>query len=826
MPFDLQSAKPVGAPASMARGFDLTSATPVTEADAAENPLLRFAKVHGSAAVRGVLGLPALAMDLMTMTTNESDNLLPNTTAVQGLLTQPKTEGEKWGAAITQGAVGGVAGPGGLTAPVKLATAGATGAVGAETAAHLLGEGPLQRLLGGVVGGVGGAAMVSRIGRAAPQVEELARQVLKGISPEMLLKAQEFQRQASLNGVAMDLAQALHATGAPANNVNRLRDVLADSQHGTQVQAFLRAQPNQLRNLADTTVAGMPGEVRQGDVAANNLQQAATDRVQQAKDARTVIWETTLEDTKRALQDTARLKIAQAQAPLPGLQINVGQARARLQQLQADLAAAKAGDEAAVAAANKKVEEARALVEKLATFTLPRGRATGNTGRYFELPQRGQSIDFDEIARSTQATRLQAEIPPKVQPAPSLATTNAEKALLQGKLQAGVAEGQLVQGQEALSAAQGELQNISRVPPETGKQVVSNLMRLASSYPDTAQGRAMGELARKLMKADGTPKTDPTQINQVLKEAAAKLKDPDLAAKGVDAGTAKWIGGQINATREAYGAAFEPLRQANAAYRTATAESVNPLRQGLVGDIAGRGAKPDVAAKQDKFMQLLDRGEDPIATGKSNIYQLGKELGKVADGGESFADALKTYVSRKVGEAFPADLPNSPAAEASSISKVYDSLFRSRNQFEGLRQATAASAELMGKDPAKVVRGLENFAQITRALTNTKSPAGLRLRDVYETSSRNPASTGLRFFGIAPFAGPARRIEDFVNRRTFETFDQLLTTPDGADKLIELSKHPVMSAKALAAYASRTAGAQGTGKGLSNLENLPGIIPQ
>ena len=834
MAFDLKTAQPVAAPASMARGFDLASAVPVAEEQASgENPLWHKAKLFASDLVKGPLALPAAVIDSLNragpggpgVPEDAQHQLAPAafSAGLQGSMTQPQTPGEKWQSALTQSGAGALISPAGVAAPLRALAGGVGAGAGAETAASLLGEGPLQRLLGGALGGIGGAATASRIGRAAPQIEELVKQSLKGISPDMLKRAQEFQALALQKGVNVDLAQALEATGAPANNLTTLRNVLANSQHGSQVQAFLTHQPDQLLALADTTVAGMPGKIRQGDVASNNLQQAATDRIQLAKDLRTKVWEDTLASTKQALEDSAKLTIQQAQAKLPGLEMNVAQARGKLLQLQEQLAKAKAGDAAAIAAANKRVEEARALVEKLATFTLPRGQATGNTGRFLNLPQRGQSISNDEITRAVQATRVQAETPPKVQPAPSLETTSTAQALQQAGEQHAAADLALQAGRGELDAARAGFRAVSRVPPEVGASVVQNLRSLADKFPNTAQGRAMLELSNKLRKADGTPMTDPAQINQVLKEAAAKLKSPDLATQGVDTGTAKWIGSQIQNTREAYGTAFEPLRAANAAYRAATETDINPLRQGLVGDFAGvRGARPDVAAKQEKLIALFDKGENPAATGRSNIYTLGKELGKVENGAESFADAFKTYLAGKVSKAMPAELPSNPATDAASIRKVYDGLFANRAQFEGLRQGAAVSAELMGLPPKDVVRGLENFAQITRALLSRVEPGGLSRKEVFTLSGKNYGSDALRVFGIAPLAGPARRIEDFFNRRTFEAFDQLLTTPEGAAKLAELGKAPIMSAKALTLYS--TLG--GTTPQVSAGANAPGINTQ
>jgi hypothetical protein len=827
MPFDLKTAKPVGPAASMAKGFDIASAKLVTEQET-ENGLWHKIKLFGSDAVKGVLSLPALTYDLGRDITRgdmpREGSFFPASSALQGSMTQPETHADKWQSAITQGVVGGLAGPGGVATPIRAATAGGMAGVGSETSASLLGEGPGQRLLGSLAGGFVGAGAAGRIAAGSPRPAELAQQALKGVTPEMLQKAQAWMTWARGQGVTPDLAQALEATGAPHSNVTALRDVLANSQHGTQVQALLRSQPDELLIQADKLIGGLPGQVRQADVASNNMQQSATDRLQLAKDQRTQVWETTLADTKQALKDSTTLTYQQAMSKLPGLELTVAQARVRLLQLQGQLTQAQAGDKAAIDAANQRVVEARALVDKLNTFTLPRGQATGNTGRYLNEPQRGASISNDEIARTTQATRLQASTPPLVQPAPSLATTTASKAVEDAGNQFLTADLGLQAGKSEVDAARQGVQAVSRVPPETGAGVIKQLRSLAAKFPNTAQGRAVGQLSNQLMKADGTPLTDPTQINQVLKEAAAKLKSPDLATQGVDAATAKWIGMQIQEARKNYGATFQPLRDANAAYSTFTQSEINPLKQGLVGHFASvKGANPEVPAATSKLEALFNKGEDPGATGQSNIYQLGEELGKVPNGAESFADGLKTYISGKISQAAPAELASGPVTDKAFIQKVADGLFGNRSQFNGLLQGAAASAKLMGLPEADVVRGLDSFANITKALLNSPNRVGgLSAKDIADISKKNLPSDAMRMLGIAPMAWPARAYENFLNRKTFEQFDKLLTTPEGAAKLAELGRQPVMSKAALTIYS--TLG--GTTPQVSIGGNSPGITTQ
>ena len=631
-----------------------------------ENPLWHKAKLFGSDVVKGALSLPALAYDLGRDITRgdmpREGSFFPATSALQGSMTQPQTKADQWQSAVTQGVAGALATPAGAAAPVKAAISGGAGGLGSETAASLLGEGPLQRLLGGALGGIGGAATASRIGRAAPQIEELVKQSLKGISPEMLTRAQEFQANALRQGVNTDLAQALSATGAPSEAITAVRNALAHSRYGTQIQAYLHNQPEQLSALADTTVAGLPGSIRQVDVASNNLQQSATDRLSQARQDRSAATRPFYEaagnlSTKFRTDFANTLSEALMRPGIP-----------------ADSAA--------------KIREALASL-----------KAAPGTGAAMQ-----HAADYDSLIREL----------------------------------AGPFQGQRISG--AGNAFIGDL--IPRLKEQ-----------LRTASPQTAQGAALH-----------------AQLSQ---------------------------------------------------------DVVDPLKKGLVGYLAGtKGARSDVAAPENKLFTILNKGEDPKAnarTGTSNIYQLAGELSKVPDGKASYLDGLKTYISTRVGESLPAEFTGNPATTHAAAQNLYDKLFKNRNQYEGLRQAAAGAAKLMGLPKEDVVRGLDNFGNITFALLNNpKSRGALSERDILDISRKNLPSDSLRMFGIAPLAGPARRIEDFMNRRTFEAFDQLLTTPEGAAKLAELGKAPVMSAKALTLYS--TLG--GTTPQVSAGANAPGINTQ
>ena len=604
------------------------------------------AKLFGSDLMNVVGGIPAAVIDMglhNPSTMGPSPGAPLASYALDKASTKPVTSADKWQSTITRNVAGALLTPAGKVAPLRTALSGLTAGLGEETAGRMTNDNPLARLAGALTGGIGGSAATTFASRAAPQASTLARESIEGLTPKMLDEAKSFQELAGTKGVTVDLAQALEAVGAPANNLTTIRNVLATSRHGNRVQEGLRNQPTELEMLGDTTVAGLPGNVRQADVAANNVQAAATARINQAKGERSA--------------------------------------------------------------------EVRPLYE-----------AAGN------LPASVRKQLADVLSNS--------------QAAPGLPQ----------------------QAAGTLATAQGRL----KVAPGTGA-IPTHALDFDAVIGDMTGAYKGTPLTPVDPRSAGVVKNAAGKMNTVLRDAS-----PELAA-------------------------------AESRFKQISQDVIDPLKQGPVGQFATpRGYKPDVAAAQTKLTALLNKGEDPAAGG-SNIRLLAKELQKVDP--EAFPDAVKTYVSGKLGEAFPATIGGSKITSGDAAGKVYSALFSNRNQWNGLRQAAAASAKSLGQKPEDVVRGLENFAQITKALKNRVEPGGVRSEEVFQIAGQNYGSDAMRIFGFLPFEKAARRMEDSVMAKTLTQFDKILTSPEGAAKLAELGKVPPLSGKALAIWATMGAAA-------------------
>lgn len=239
------------------------------------------------------------------------------------------------------------------------------------------------------------------------------------------------------------------------------------------------------------------------------------------------------------------------------------------------------------------------------------------------------------------------------------------------------------------------------------------------------------------------------------------------------------------------------IKAAEAEFARLSEALVNPVKQSVVGQIAKSGGyRADVQAQMNQFDTIMSRGSDASAK-VSDIRTLGTQLAKVDK--DAFSDALKSYVSRQIKAAMDAGGDSASAANNPDMAKriaanLWGEGSRGELKAQGLRDAVSVSAQVHGQKPSEVVRGLDNFMQLTKAMSSRPaSVSGMRPEDIAQTGGRNLLSTGLRAFGIAPFATPANRSFEFVLNSTLAQFDTILTSPDGAKMLAALGREPVMS---------------------------------
>lgn len=266
----------------------------------------RKARIAGAAAVRGAVGLPVLAGDVLSGTPDVDPMISPlgaasnslgageatygqprkatmaGSTALRQLGPKPETAGEKYLSAAVEGAAGGV-----IAAPKMALQSVITGlgaGLGSELGAQFSGDEDaiLPRLLGGLAGGGVTSLISSRFG-PNPRIQEIAREALDHIPQNKLQEAKSFMQAAGREGVTLDAAQGLEGVGVNPGAMQVLRDRLANLKEGSRTQVLLEAQPGEIQQRAATWLGGVPGNVYAPEQAANNLSETATAAINAAK---------------------------------------------------------------------------------------------------------------------------------------------------------------------------------------------------------------------------------------------------------------------------------------------------------------------------------------------------------------------------------------------------------------------------------------------------------------------------------------------------------------------------------------------------------------
>jgi hypothetical protein len=421
------------------------------------------------------------------------------------------------------------------------------------------------------------------------------------------------------------------------------------------------------------------------------------------------------------------------------------------------------------------------------------------------------NMAIDQAAKAANKVDvLEASVQPKPQPSgprEQLAYADQQRAEAVGLAPS---RQELANAQSDVQSAMDRAANVGSVPPEAVQNVYQTLTEEAAKRPNTGLAQSLLDLRDSLVAPGGKGfLTDANELNGVLKDAANKLKSPDLATKGMDQGASNFMQSQIAQARNAFGEAFQPLKAANAAYQDVTNTVVNPMKKSVIGDIAGRlGARPDVEAVKSKLMGLFDRGTTPGAAsseildfekGIRGIQTFDNEGNPAVNGAQAYQDAVKTWMAKQISKAQESGTARGADDLAGNLTKAFGSPANESARSQGIKDMLAGMARSQGLDPAAYVKGWQTFMDtVSRAAIRPGQTRGLTPRDIETTAGASPATVG-GLTRINPLPNLLVRYSEYLKRDALGAMDSLLTSPEGVDQLMKLSKMASGSPKAQAA---------------------------
>lgn len=368
----------------------------------------------------------------------------------------------------------------------------------------------------------------------------------------------------------------------------------------------------------------------------------------------------------------------------------------------------------------------------------------------------------------------------------------------------------------------GLLQSGQLTVPETAVAAAyQKLTDLANSVPNTSKSKMLMDLRERLATPDGFI-TEPLQLNEILKDAAGRLKPVNLATSGLDAGAAKWVGKQVSALRDDFGNAFEPIQKANAAYQAAT-PAVDALKKSVVGRIAGRaGAQDAIESPQTKLFGVFDKGTVPGAT-SSEILTMEKAF-RNAGQPEVFQDAAKSWLAGKVSSALKSTDNRMPENIGERLRVAFGDPRQLDQTSKGFEDVLAGLARSQGAPEAQYVKGFKHFMEIVSdAARRPGSVRGVTPGEVKEMASEGVFKRLGQVSVMTPIRQPALKWASFLEADALSTMDKLLTTPEGVATLVKLGKQPPYSHAAvttMATFLGTNAAVQG------GEQNPPGITAE
>ena len=337
-------------------------------------------------------------------------------------------------------------------------------------------------------------------------------------------------------------------------------------------------------------------------------------------------------------------------------------------------------------------------------------------------------------------------------------------------------------GNEADSMVADALEALNTAPRGKAKALAAQRVREATEAARSVQ-------PKPLLAAD---------VDTAISDATGPFKGTPLSpVDPKSAGQVKGLAGTVNRQLQELS---PEIRAAEQRFAQISQETIDPLKQSVVGRLATpRGYRPDIEASSAKLEGIFSKGSDSqVAEAARDIPKMFNELGKVDP--DAVPAAAKAFIRGRLDRAFgstPGEVIPGAVTSPDAAKALRDSLFASRAQEQGMKDIAVGIARSYGLPEDDMVKGLSHFMQITKGLASRPDKVGgLNWGDVAKAGGKSTLADVARVYGFMPFERVARKIEDAALAKTFQEFDRILTTPEGADLLLTLSRTTNMSDKA------------------------------
>jgi hypothetical protein len=294
---------------------------------------------------------------------------------------------------------------------------------------------------------------------------------------------------------------------------------------------------------------------------------------------------------------------------------------------------------------------------------------------------------------------------------------------------------------------------------------------------------------------------DPEKLKQAVEDALDGFSKRELNDTSKSARYLRYEAKVMEAFKSALAKDSPEMGAAAQAYSKVMDTVYNPMKKSVVGRVAGiRGASDTTEAVGGRAMAILDKGVDPNAI-TSEVRELAKAVRSTPG---VFTDLNKTWLSGKAAEASNAARSGQQPASFidAMVSVAGDPRVPSAKStgFQHNLEGIAADSKV---DPKALITGWDRARTVLSDLT--KRPNTISSIDEREAAiaAQGAASRVLSRFGV--FVGirnQGERLGEVLSRNAYEAMSEMLTTPEGVDMLIKLSRTPARSHAAVTALST------------------------
>lgn len=358
------------------------------------------------------------------------------------------------------------------------------------------------------------------------------------------------------------------------------------------------------------------------------------------------------------------------------------------------------------------------------------------------------------------------------------------------------------QAQQALANEKGArkaARTAGQLTPDEVGEIASYLRNAARENPNMQEGAWAEGLAQSLYKPDGTPITSPQQLANILKRGVVASPEQRVGESTVNKASEAIFGGIRGKALDMLREKSEAIARADEAYKAVKTQEVNPLREGIVGRLAGTGKgweNPGVNA--DYLIGELDKGllagqsRSPFTTLRQEFSKLPLDQRTQAE--SALQDAAKTWIATKVDRAMKASSNRTSGDIATALTREFGVPGDNHSAILGTKKVLEDWAVMKGLPPKEFSKGFLNALRTFAAAANRPSSVSGGTRGDVRKVMRLPIVDSV---GRVNVIQPLRQLFIGANNRyennAFAFIDDVLTDPNGLDMLLKMAKEPTIN---------------------------------